>query len=82
MRRGVPWKGYAQDLGGAQPVGSSTYVTGSKPGVSDTVPGRDDGICGYPWNLEQRSGHEPDEPRVAPTGDVTSFTGRPAGRRG
>ena len=24
---GVPWKGYAQDLGGAQPVGATTYVT-------------------------------------------------------
>ena len=36
---GVSWKAYAQDLGGAQPVGSTTYVTGSTPGVSDTVPG-------------------------------------------
>ena len=29
---GVSWKGYAQDLGGAQPVGSTTYVTGCHPG--------------------------------------------------
>ena len=35
---GVSWKAYAQDLGGAQPVGSTTYVTGSTPGVTDTVP--------------------------------------------
>ena len=28
---GVSWKAYAQDLGGAQPVGSTTYVTGSHP---------------------------------------------------
>jgi len=44
---GVSWKAYAQDLGGAQPVGSATYVTGATPGISDTVPGRDDGVCGY-----------------------------------
>jgi hypothetical protein len=25
---GVSWKAYAQDLGGAQPAGSPTYVTG------------------------------------------------------
>ncbi|HWE57346.1 MAG TPA: hypothetical protein VG435_17700 [Acidimicrobiales bacterium] len=45
---GVSWKGYAQDLGGAQPVGATSYVTGSAAGVSDTVPNRDDGVCGYP----------------------------------
>jgi hypothetical protein len=45
---GVSWKGYAQDLGGAQPTGSSSCVTGPTPGVSDTVPGRDDGTCAYP----------------------------------
>ncbi len=28
---GVSWKAYAQDLGGAQPVGSTTYVTGTTP---------------------------------------------------
>jgi hypothetical protein len=38
---GVSWKGYAQDLGGAQPIGSTSFV-------SDSVPGRDDGACGAP----------------------------------
>jgi hypothetical protein len=38
---GVSWKGYAQDLGGAQPIGSTSFV-------SDSVPGREDGLCGYP----------------------------------
>ena len=33
---GVSWKAYAQDLGGAQPVGSTSYVTGTTPGVTDT----------------------------------------------
>lgn len=71
---GVSWKTYAQDLGGAQPVGSTSYVTGSTPGVSDTVPGREDGTCGYPGT----SSNDPvDNPTnlVAPSGNVTSFTG-------
>jgi hypothetical protein len=38
---GVSWKGYAQDLGGAQPIGSSSYI-------ADSVPGREDGLCGAP----------------------------------
>jgi hypothetical protein len=38
---GVSWKGYAQDLGGAQPIGSTSYV-------ADSVPGREDGLCGAP----------------------------------
>ena len=38
---GVSWKGYAQDLGGAQPTGSTSFV-------SDSVPGREDGLCGAP----------------------------------
>jgi hypothetical protein len=71
---GVSWKAYAQDLGGAQPVGSTSYVTGSTPGVSDTVPGRDDGLCGYPGTS---SGNPVTNPTnlVAPSGDVSSFTG-------
>ena len=71
---GVSWKGYAQDLGGAQPVGSTTYVTGSTPGVSDTVPGRDDGACGYPGQSTADPVTNPTN-LVAPAGDVTSFTG-------
>jgi hypothetical protein len=71
---GVSWKAYAQDLGGAQPVGSPSYVTGSTPGVTDTVSGRDDGLCGYP-------GTSSNDPVVSPTnltspsGNVSSFTG-------
>jgi hypothetical protein len=38
---GVSWKGYAQDLGGAQPIGSTSFV-------SDSVPGREDGLCAAP----------------------------------
>ena len=37
----MSWKGYAQDLGGAQPIGSTSFV-------SDSVPGREDGLCGAP----------------------------------
>jgi len=71
---GVSWKAYAQDLGGAQPVGSTTYVTGSTPGVTDTVPGRDDGACGYPGTSSNDPVTNPTN-LVAPSGDVTSFTG-------
>jgi len=71
---GVSWKAYAQDLGGAQPVGATTYVTGSKPGVTDTVPGRDDGACGYPGSSTANPVSNPTN-LVAPTGDVTSYTG-------
>ncbi len=71
---GVSWKAYAQDLGGAQPTGSTSYVTGSTPGVSDTVPGRDDGMCGYPGMASNNAVTNPTN-LVAPSGDVTSFTG-------
>ena len=79
---GVSWKAYAQDLGGAQPVGSTTYVTGSTPGVTDTVPGRDDGACGYPGTSSNDAVTNPTN-LVAPTGDVSSFTGaQPANANG
>jgi hypothetical protein len=71
---GVSWKAYAQDLGGAQPTGATSYVTGSTPGVSDTVPGRDDGICGYPGMSSNNAVTNPTN-LVAPSGDVSSFTG-------
>ena len=71
---GVSWKAYAQDLGGAQPVGSATYVTGATPGISDTVPGRDDGVCGYPGSTTANPVTNPTN-LVAPSGDVTSYTG-------
>ncbi len=79
---GVAWKAYAQDLGGAQPVGSTTYVTGSTPGVTDTVPGRDDASCAYPGTSSNNAVTDPTN-LVAPTGDVTSFTGaQPANANG
>ncbi|HLW96971.1 MAG TPA: hypothetical protein VKS25_16475 [Solirubrobacteraceae bacterium] len=71
---GQSWKGYAQDLGGAQPVGSTKYVTGSGAGLTDTVPGRDDGLCGYPGQSSNNPVTSPTN-LVAPSGDVTSFTG-------
>jgi len=40
---GVTWKGYAQELGGAQQTGATTFQT-------NTVPGRDSGTCGAPGN--------------------------------
>jgi hypothetical protein len=79
---GVSWKAYAQDLGGAQPVGSTSYVTGSTPGVTDTVPGRDDGACGYPGSSTADPVTNPTN-LVAPTGDVSSYTGaQPANANG
>jgi hypothetical protein len=75
---GVSWKGYAQDLGGAQPVGSTSYVTGATPGVTDTVPGRDDGACGYPGSSTSDPVTNPTNLVSTPTGpgnDITSFTG-------
>ena len=71
---GVAWKAYAQDLGGAQPVGATSYVTGSTPGVSDTVPGREDGSCGYPGTSAGDPVTNPTN-LVAPGGDVSSYTG-------
>jgi hypothetical protein len=72
---GVSWKAYAQDLGGAQPDGSTTYVSNpAHPGVSDTVPNRDDGACGYPGTTDADPVINPTN-LVAPNGDVTSFTG-------
>jgi hypothetical protein len=71
---GLSWKGYAQDLGGEQPVGSTTYVTGSTPGVTDTVPGRDDGACAYPGTSSANPVTNPTN-LEAPSGDVSSYTG-------
>jgi len=50
---GVSWKGYAQDLHGAQPEGSTSWV-------SEPVPGRDDGLCGAP-------GPSSEDPATNPT---------------
>jgi len=60
---GVSWKGYAQDLGGAQPIGSTSFV-------SDSVPGREDGACGAP-------GSSSSNPVTNPTlmSDTSTFPG-------
>ena len=65
---GVSWKGYAQDLGGAQPTGSTTWQ------AEPTVPTRDDGACGYPGTTSANPVTNPTN-LVAPSGNVTSFTG-------
>ena len=69
---GVSWKGYAQDLGGAQPTGSTTYVAAHagapnrpravRTGRAATRAPTHDPVTN-PTNL------------VAPRGNVTSFTG-------
>ena len=57
-------------------------MTGSTPGVTDTVPGRDDGACGYPGSSTANPVTNPTN-LVAPTGDVSSFTGaQPANANG
>src|SRR5580658_10021860 len=67
---GVSWKGYAQDLGGAQPTGSTSYVSGS-------VPGREDGLCGAPGTAANNPVSDPlylNGSAGFPTG-VNSYTG-------
>jgi hypothetical protein len=71
---GVAWKGYAQDLGGAQPTGATSYQT-------DSVPGRDDGTCGYPGTSAANAVTNPSNlvaPGSNPTGNVASYTGAQA----
>ena len=58
---GVTWKGYAQDLGGAQQVGSTSFQ-------SNTVPGRDSLTeCGAPGN--------PDGAAANPVSNPTYLSG-------
>ena len=67
---GVSWKGYAQDLGGAQPTGSTAYV-------ADSVPGREDGLCGAPGTAANNPVSNPlymNGSKGYPS-DVTSYTG-------
>jgi hypothetical protein len=62
------WKGYAQDLGGAQLAGSTKFQ-------SDTVPGREDAICGGPGSAANNPDTNPTnmESNFAP--GVASLTG-------
>ena len=66
---GVSWKGYAQDLGGAQAPGATTFQ-------SDTVPGREDAACGGPGSAANNPTTNPINlvGTTLPPG-VTSFTG-------
>jgi hypothetical protein len=67
---GVSWKGYAQDLGGAQPIGSTSFV-------SDSVPNREDAGCGAPGSPSNNPATNPtylSGSHGFPTG-VSSYTG-------
>jgi hypothetical protein len=57
---GTTWKGYAQDLGGAQQIGATSYQ-------ANTVPIRDSGVCGSPGN--------PDEAPANPVSNPTYLSG-------
>ncbi len=58
---GTTWKGYAQDLGGAQQIGATTFQ-------ANTVPGRElAGECGAPGN--------PDEVAANPESNPTYLSG-------
>jgi hypothetical protein len=73
---GVSWKGYAQDLGGAQPTGAASWQ------AEPTVLGREDGACGYPGTSAANPVTNPTN-LTAPSGDVSSFTGaQPANANG
>ncbi len=66
---GVSWKGYAQDLGGAQPIGSTSFV-------SDSVPSREDGLCGAPGTSTNNPASNPlylSGPQAIPS-DVNNYT--------
>ncbi len=58
---GVTWKGYAQDLGGAQQIGATSFQANS-------VPGREDqSVCGAPGN--------PDGAQANPVSNPTYLSG-------
>ncbi len=58
---GTTWKGYAQDLGGAQLIGSTSFN-------AHTVPVRDSGACGAPSN--------PDGAKENPVSNPTYLSGK------
>jgi Phosphoesterase family len=66
---GVTWKGYSQDLGGAQAPGSTQFQ-------ADTVPGREDAACGGPGSPANNATTNPVNlvGTTLPPG-VTTFTG-------
>jgi hypothetical protein len=67
---GVTWKDYSQDLGGAQ-----NYLQDPKTAfASETVPGREDAMCGGPGTAANNPTTDPLN-LTTPSGDVASFTG-------
>jgi hypothetical protein len=64
---GVTWKGYAQDLTGAQTAGSTTFQP-------DTVPGREDGACGGPGSAANNPNTDPTDMVGDYPPGVTTFT--------
>ena len=50
---GKTWKGYAQDIGGAQTPGETSFQ-------ANTVPDREAAACAGPGTLGQQPGHQPD----------------------
>jgi len=64
---GVTWKGYAQDLGGAQTPGSTIFQ-------ADTVPGREDGACGGPGSAANNPTTDPTDMVGDYPPGVTTFT--------
>ncbi len=66
----MSWKGYAQDLGGAQPIGSTSFV-------SDSVPGREDELCGAPGTTSNNPATNPVFMNGAHgfPSDVSAYTG-------
>jgi hypothetical protein len=64
---GVTWKGYAQDLGGAQPPGSTKFVP-------DTVPDREAAACGGPGTPANNPDTNPTDMDGGYPPGVTTFT--------
>jgi hypothetical protein len=69
---GKTWKGYAQDLGGAQTPGSTSFQ-------AHTVPGREDAVCGGPGTSANNPTTDPTYTTATPTHPlppgVLTFTG-------
>jgi hypothetical protein len=71
---GVTWKDYAQDLGGAQ-----NYLQHPDTAFqSETVPGREDAVCGGPGTSASNPVTDPlnlAAPPASGTSDIASYTG-------
>ena len=77
---GVSWKAYAQDLGGAQPVGSTTLRDRLHPGRDrHRSRSRRRGVR-LPGHVDRRPRHQPDQPG-GPERRRDELHRRPAGQR-